>query len=106
MVFGSVLLTNKSIDTYEWVLETFLLAMMNKKPILAVTDGDKAISKAIKKVLPYSCHCLCAWHLQRNAFTNVHTKGFTTTFARCMFMRGNPDDFEHAWFDMVENLGL
>lgn len=27
-------------------------------------------------------------------------------FARYMLMRGNPNDFKHVWFDMVENLGL
>lgn len=84
----------------------FLLVMMNKKPISVVTDKDKIIHKAIQKVLPDSCHRLFAWHLQQNAFTNVHTKSFTTTFTRCMFMRCNPDDFEQAWSDIVENLGL
>ena len=60
MVFDSALLTDESICTYEWVLETFFLAMMNKKPILVVIDGDKAMHKAIKKVLPNSYHRLCA----------------------------------------------
>ena len=47
MVFGSVLLIDESVGTYEWVLETFLIAMMNKKPIFVVIDGDKAMRKAI-----------------------------------------------------------
>ena len=62
--------------------------------------------KAIKKVLPHVCHCLCSWHLQRNAFTNVHIKDFTSIFARCMFMRGSAEEFEKVWHQMVENLGL
>ena len=64
MVFGCALLKDESVGTYEWVLETFLITMMNKKPISVVTDGDKAMCKAIKKVLSNACHPLCSWHLQ------------------------------------------
>ncbi|XP_010661460.1 protein FAR1-RELATED SEQUENCE 5-like [Vitis vinifera] len=106
VVFGCALLIDESVGTYEWVLETFLDAMMNKKPISVVTDGDKAMRKTIKKVLPDSCHRLCSWHLQRNAFTNVHIKDFSSIFARCMFMRGNEEEFEKVWHEMVANLGL
>ncbi|XP_034679702.1 protein FAR1-RELATED SEQUENCE 5-like [Vitis riparia] len=106
VVFGSALLIDESVGTYEWVLETFLIAMMNRKPISVVTDGDKAMRKAIKKVLPHACHRLCSWHLQRNAFTNVHIKDFTSIFARCMFMRGSAEEFEKVWHQMVENLGF
>ena len=106
VVFGSALLIDESVGTYEWVLETFLIAMMNRKPISLVTDGDKAMRKAIKKVLPHVCHRLCSWHLQRNAFTNVHIKDFTSIFARCMFMRVSAKEFEKVWHQMVENLGL
>ena len=47
-----------------------------------------------------------SWHLQQNAFTNMHIKDFTSIFARCMFMPGNPKEFEKAWHEMVEKLGL
>ncbi|KAL6329221.1 hypothetical protein AAG906_014831 [Vitis piasezkii] len=106
VVFGCALLIDESVGTYEWVLETFLDAMMNKKPIYVVTDGDKAMRKAIKKVLPDTCHRLCSWHLQRNAFTNVHIKDFSSIFSRCMFMSGNEEEFEKVWHEMVANLEL
>ncbi|XP_034707042.1 protein FAR1-RELATED SEQUENCE 5-like [Vitis riparia] len=106
VVFGCALLIDESVGTYEWVLKTFLDAMMNKKPISVVTDEDKAMRKAIKKVLPDTCHRLCSWHLQRNAFTNVHIKDFSSIFARCMLMHGNEEEFEKVWHEMVANLGL
>ena len=64
VVFGSALLIDESVGTCEWVLETFLIAMMNKKPISVVTDGNKTMRKVIKKVLSDACHRLCSWHLQ------------------------------------------
>ena len=106
MVFGCALLMDESLVTYEWVLETFLITMMNKKPIFVVTNEDKAIRKTIKKVFLNACHCMCEWYLQWNAFTNVHIKDFTSTFARCMFMWVNLKEFEQAWHEMVEKLGL
>ncbi|KAL6348243.1 hypothetical protein AAG906_005535 [Vitis piasezkii] len=72
-----VVLVDESVGTYEWVLETFLITMMNKKPISVVTDGDKAMCK-----------------------------DFTSIFAKCMFMRGNAEEFEKVWHEMVANLGL
>ncbi|RVW73011.1 Protein FAR1-related sequence 5 [Vitis vinifera] len=98
--------TNESVSTYTWVLETFLDAMNNKKPLSVITDGDKAMRKAIKRIFPDSCHRLCAWHIQRNAFTNVHVKDFTNHFSKCMFMEGTVEEFECAWNDMLEMFNL
>nr|CAN69010.1 hypothetical protein VITISV_015952 [Vitis vinifera] len=106
IVFGCALLVDESVSTYTWVLETFLDAMNNKKPLSVITNGDKAMRKAIKRIFPDSCHQLCAWHIQRNAFTNVHVKDFTNHFSKCMFMEGTVEEFECAWNDMLEMFNL
>ncbi|XP_034710478.1 protein FAR1-RELATED SEQUENCE 5-like [Vitis riparia] len=80
--------------------------MNNKKPLSVITDGDKAMRKAVKRIFPDSCHRLCAWHIQRNAFTNVHVKDFTNHFSKCMFMEGTVEEFECAWNDMLEMFNL
>ncbi|KAE8676924.1 hypothetical protein F3Y22_tig00111566pilonHSYRG00020 [Hibiscus syriacus] len=36
-----------------------------------VTDGDRAMQRAIKSVIPYAKHRLCSWHLSRNAQANI-----------------------------------
>ncbi|RVW81325.1 Protein FAR1-related sequence 3 [Vitis vinifera] len=60
IVFGCALLVDESVSTYTWVLETFLDAMNNKKLLFIITDEDKAMRKAIKRIFPDSCHRLCA----------------------------------------------
>ena len=60
IVIGCALLVNESASTYTWVLETFLDAMNNKRPLSIITDGDKAMHKTIKRIFSYSCHRLCA----------------------------------------------
>ena len=54
--FGCAILTDEIAETYTWVLETFLFAMNNKKPISIITDRDRAMCKAIKKVVPEARH--------------------------------------------------
>ena len=89
-------------ESWRFVLD----AMNNKKPLSVITDGDKAMRKAIKRIFPDSCHRLCAWHIQRNAFTNVHVKDFSNHFSKCMFMEGTIEEFEGAWNDMLEMFNL
>ena len=106
IVFRYALLVDESVSTYTWVLETFLEAMNNKKPLYVIINGDKAMPKAIKRIFPDSCHRLCAWNIQRNAFTNVHVKDFTNHFSNCMFMEGTIEEFECAFNDMLEMFNL
>ncbi|XP_024042626.1 protein FAR1-RELATED SEQUENCE 5-like [Citrus clementina] len=66
-VFGFALLAEETIDSYAWLLQTFLSTMGNRKPVSVITDGDKAMWKAIKTVFTGCIHRLCCWHLERNA---------------------------------------
>ncbi|KAE8672616.1 hypothetical protein F3Y22_tig00111837pilonHSYRG00747 [Hibiscus syriacus] len=71
IVFATVIITDETSQSFEWVLQNFLEAMMNKSPISVVTDGDRAMQRAIKSVIPYAKHRLCSWHLSRNAQANI-----------------------------------
>ncbi|KAK0607928.1 hypothetical protein LWI29_022823 [Acer saccharum] len=65
-IFGFGLLGDETVETYTWLLQTFLVAMHGKMPKSVVTDGDKAMHKAIKTVMPESVRRLCCWHVERN----------------------------------------
>nr|XP_023881499.1 protein FAR1-RELATED SEQUENCE 5-like [Quercus suber] len=105
IVFGFGLLVDETVETYTWVLQNMPVAMNNKTPISVMTDGDKAMSKAIKTVFPKSRHRLCVWHLERNAFANLHDKVYES-FIRCMVRYVTPDEFEDMWKKMVDNHNL
>ncbi|XP_034707015.1 protein FAR1-RELATED SEQUENCE 5-like [Vitis riparia] len=80
IVFGCALLVDESVSTYTWVLETFLDAMNNKKPLSVITDGDKAMRKAIKRIFPDSCtveEFECAWNDMLEMF-NLHGHKWVT----------------------------
>ncbi|KAK2648174.1 hypothetical protein Ddye_015663 [Dipteronia dyeriana] len=101
-VFGFGLLVDETINTYTWILQTFLEAMHDKCPISVVTDGDIAMSKALMLVMGIAVHRLCSWYIERNVQMNVCWfaggfelvgYGFTHTLTRkptkqCRFMGG------------------
>ncbi|KAK9199732.1 hypothetical protein WN944_014925 [Citrus x changshan-huyou] len=74
--FGCAILTDETVETYTRVLETFFFAMNNNKPISIITDGDRAIRKAIKK------------------------------FKDFMLGNFSPEEFKRWWQKMVNELGL
>ncbi|XP_028067322.1 protein FAR1-RELATED SEQUENCE 5-like [Camellia sinensis] len=105
-IFACVLLANETIETYTWVLETFMKAMVNKAPVSVLTDKDKAMQEAIRRVFPDARHRLCNWHLGKNTVSNVHISGFAHAFKQCMDMETGETKFEHGWTTMVEKFGL
>ena len=52
------------------------------------------MSKAIKTVFPESRHCLRVWHLERNAFANIHDKEVYECLIRCIVRYVTLDEFE------------
>ncbi|TXG63610.1 hypothetical protein EZV62_010604 [Acer yangbiense] len=100
------LLVDEMVDTYTWILQTFLEVMHGKCPISVVIDGDKAMSKAISTVMPSAIRCLCSWHLERNVHMNVGDSGFTQAFTHCMLTYMTESEFETEWLKAIEMFGL
>ncbi|KAE8724516.1 hypothetical protein F3Y22_tig00010271pilonHSYRG00003 [Hibiscus syriacus] len=71
IVFATTIIADETSQSFKWVLQNFLEAMMNKSPISVVTDGDMPMQRAIKYDIPYAKHRLCSWHLSRNAQANI-----------------------------------
>ncbi|GJV72657.1 FAR1-related sequence 5-like protein [Tanacetum coccineum] len=62
VTFGAGLLSDETFESYTWILTAFKRAH-GKEPLLAVTDQDAALRKAIEYVFPQSHHRLCMWHI-------------------------------------------
>jgi hypothetical protein len=92
--------------TYVWLLEQLKAAMKGKTPISVITDGDVAMRNAIKRVFPNSYHRLCAWHLLRNAMSNIGNLDFILYFKKCMLGDHEVWKFENLWNEMVNMSGL
>ncbi|XP_016172718.1 protein FAR1-RELATED SEQUENCE 5-like [Arachis ipaensis] len=105
-VFATAMVSCESHESYIWVLEKFLECMQGKAPQSVITDGDPAMRIAIQSVFPDAHHRLCAWHLLRNATSNICDPRFTHLFKHCMLADMETDEFEAHWENMVNECGV
>ncbi|KAJ1405464.1 Zinc finger, PMZ-type [Sesbania bispinosa] len=75
--------------------------MKGKAPKFVITDGDRAMRNAIRIVFPNATHRLCAWHLIRNATSNVGKHGFSAQFTKCMLGDYEIGEFKRKWENMI-----
>lgn len=95
-IFACAIVSHENVESYAWLLRTLLVAMYNKEPRSIITDGDRAMRKAIRAVLPNTDHRLCAWHIERNAARYLHYT-MIPGFRKLIYMRGTPETFESRW---------
>jgi len=61
---------------------------------------------AIKKIFPNAHHRLCAWHLLRNASSNIGIPEVMSYLKKCMLGDLEVNAFERLWAEMVQKFGL
>ncbi|XP_057733879.1 protein FAR1-RELATED SEQUENCE 5-like [Arachis stenosperma] len=106
VVFAAVLVANEKEETYVWLLQQLQTSMKGKAPVSIITDGDRKMKSAIEQVFPEAHHRLCAWHLLRNATSNIGKPKFTRMFKDCMLGDYEVRTFQRKWFEMVEKFGV
>ncbi|XP_016177630.1 protein FAR1-RELATED SEQUENCE 5-like [Arachis ipaensis] len=105
-IFGAAMVSCETQESYIWVLEKFLECMEGKPPNAVITDGDPAMRIAIHEVFPEAHHRLCAWHLLRNATSNICDPRFTHLFRQCMLADLEVHEFEAHWDAMLDECGV
>ena len=110
-IFGATLLYDETVESFEWLFNTFLHAMSGKKPTTIFTDQDAAMSKAISIVLFDVTHGLCTFHLNQNALKHLgHLFKGVSTFGRelntCIFGYEDEQELVEAWDALVKKYDL
>ncbi|XP_039690635.1 protein FAR1-RELATED SEQUENCE 5-like [Medicago truncatula] len=106
VIFGSAIVGDETEVSYVWLLQQFLEAMDGKAPVSVITDGDLSLRNAIRSVFPHAHHRLCAWHLARNASSNIKNPKFVPKFKQCMFGDFDIQEFESRWVNLVAEFEL
>ncbi|XP_023766087.2 protein FAR1-RELATED SEQUENCE 5-like [Lactuca sativa] len=110
ILFGGALLENKKEETFRWLFEHFLKCMFNKHPYAMITDQDKAIGNAIKKVFPNTRHRYCAWHIKKHELEHLrplvaHYSDFKESYTRWV-KSDTIEEFEKDWEVMCSKYHL
>ncbi|XP_071923269.1 protein FAR1-RELATED SEQUENCE 4-like [Coffea arabica] len=105
-IFGCTLLSDERIETYEWILSTFIEATDGEKAIVVMTNRDNAMLRAIKNILPDVCYNLCLWHLHRNASSNIRCEEFNDRLFSLMAKKCSIQEFEDQRVRLVKECGV
>ncbi|XP_019184831.1 PREDICTED: protein FAR1-RELATED SEQUENCE 5-like [Ipomoea nil] len=111
ILFGCALLWDETVETFVWLLNTWLGAMDGCHPKTIITDQDTAITTAIAKVLPNTAHHFCMWHIEKKFpenLSHVYHKfdDFKFQFSHCIHRIYIPNDFEVEWKKILDKYGL
>ncbi|XP_023731549.1 protein FAR1-RELATED SEQUENCE 5-like [Lactuca sativa] len=104
ILFGGALLENEKQETFEWLFEHFLKCMFGTYPNAIITDQDKAMGNAIKKVFPKTRHRFCAWHIRKHE--TEHLRSYVSRYSdfqethRKWVNSDTIEQFEATWEDM------
>ncbi|PKA51338.1 Protein FAR1-like sequence 5 [Apostasia shenzhenica] len=108
--FGSTFLIDETVNSFEWLFQSFLTMMNEKQPITIFTDQNEAMCKAIHNAFPKTRHRLCQWHILKNVRSMVHViednDQVRDLFYQCMRSCDTPEEFEMKWAEMLGKGGL
>lgn len=111
IIFGGALLYDETIETFEWLFDTFAGTMSGRKPNTILTDQDAAMDKALSTQWPETKHRLCVWHIYQNAAKHLRGifdkfKSFANEFSSCVYDHDEVSEFTPAWDDMLKKYNL
>ncbi|KAH6762302.1 hypothetical protein C2S52_019735 [Perilla frutescens var. hirtella] len=111
VIFGAALLYDETFLTFEWLFDTFTIAMREKKPTTILTDQDAAMAKALASTWPETHHRLCIWHIYQNAAIHLsgvfsQFKDFAKDFGACVYDFEEEEEFIDAWNKMLSKYAL
>ena len=88
-LFGCGLLPNEKNESFEWLFNKQLEAMSFSPPRGIITDHDLAITKAIKNVMPNTCHRYYLRNILDKLLSNlggvlIHNEGLIDEIKKCV----------------------
>ncbi|XP_074315127.1 protein FAR1-RELATED SEQUENCE 5-like [Silene latifolia] len=109
IAFACALVTRDYEESFEWVFAKFL-ECMGKAPSVILTDQERAIGNAIKKIFPNTHHRLCLWHILKNAGKNLGKHPLWNDISSDLNLAVHDSlevhDFEIAGKEMVRKYGI
>lgn len=106
-LFACSIIQDETIDTFEWLFQTFLDCMGGKQPATVITDQDVSMKEAVPAVFNQSKHRNCLFHVKKKAeekcCSSFVTKGdLHADFTDIVHNSLTVAEFENLWQQMVE----
>ncbi|XP_038707587.1 protein FAR1-RELATED SEQUENCE 5-like isoform X2 [Tripterygium wilfordii] len=108
-LFACAFLCDETSESFRWLLQQLLIAMVVGPPKMIITDQDPAMSKAIAEILPNTLHRFCMWHILSKFSEKldvVKWKEHYQHFHRCIWNSDSREEFDVQWAEVIESSGL
>jgi len=104
--FSVGLLRDEKVESFQWLINSFLIATGIHIPKTVITDQDLTITQAIADVFETMVHRFCMWHIMRKLPKKVGRtlngcEDFIEHINRCVWASDSPDEFEESWGEML-----
>ncbi|XP_024035536.1 protein FAR1-RELATED SEQUENCE 5-like [Citrus sinensis] len=110
ILFGCGLISHEDIETFTWLLRTWLSYMSNSDPIRIITDQDRAIKVAIQNVFPNTRHRWCLWHIMKKIPEKLGAykeyRDISNVLHCVVYDSQNAAKFEETWHHMIVEYDL
>jgi len=110
ILLGAALISSEDTESFVWLFEAWLKCMKGRAPRAIITDQDRAMKNAIKKVFPNARHRFCLWHILKKLPEKFgsHSQYYAIKSAirNCVYNSHTCDEFDACWQSMLECYNL
>ncbi|CAN6253854.1 unnamed protein product [Urochloa humidicola] len=111
ILLARVLMTDETIETFQWVFREFAKLMGGKAPATILTDQCRAMEVAIALEWEAVVHRWCKWHVLKRIVecvgqTYTSDKDFRDKFHKMLNEMLTIEEFEAQWKALLKEYGL
>ncbi|PKI32008.1 protein FAR1-RELATED SEQUENCE 8-like [Punica granatum] len=110
VLLGCGLIAEETIENYIWLFRAWLSCMSGRPPQTIVSDQCKTMQNASAEVFPRANHRFFLSRLMQSIVGNVgplhNPSAFFTALEKIVYDSPRGEDFEMAWEEMIQRLGL
>ncbi|KAJ3693529.1 hypothetical protein LUZ60_009009 [Juncus effusus] len=104
VLFGTALIYDETVESFNWIFETFKSCMgSTKQPKTVLTERCEIISQSVAATWRESVHRFCTYQIYQNALKEI---GFAFQFGPCLFSINEEEEFLATWDSMLERENL
>ncbi|XP_062173728.1 protein FAR-RED IMPAIRED RESPONSE 1-like [Alnus glutinosa] len=106
----AALISSEDTESFVWLFEAWLKCMKGRAPRAIITDQDRAMKNAIKKVFPNARHRFCLWHILKKLpekfGSHLQYYAIKSAIRNCVYNSHTCDEFDACWQSMLECYNL
>ncbi|KAL9674582.1 hypothetical protein QQ045_030854 [Rhodiola kirilowii] len=111
VLLGCGLIADESLNTFVWLMQTWLIPMGGRAPRVILTDQNSALKQAVAAVFPETHHCFSLWNVlekipRKLEYLSIWQDNFLKKFHKCIYGSWKEEQFERRWSKLLDRFTL